>query len=49
MIVTWLYIAIVAWLLGMVIWNLYREESPGFQITAVMVCIPLLLRLLGVK
>lgn len=47
--ITLIYVAIVAYLLAMTIWNLYREESPGIQITAVMVMIPLLLRLVGVK
>ncbi len=47
--ITWVYLAIVAYVLGLVVWNLYREEDLGFQITAVMVAIPLVLRVAGVK
>lgn len=47
--ITFVYIAIVAYVLGMVLWNLYTEDHWGDQVIAVFVMIPLLLRLLGVK
>lgn len=47
--ITWLYVLIVGYLLGLVGWNLYRQEKLGDQIIAVLVLIPLLLRFLGIK
>lgn len=47
--ITFLYIAFVAYLLGLTIWNLYLEKKPLIQLTCVMVAIPLILRLVGVK
>lgn len=47
--ITLLYILLVAYILAMVLWNLYREKDLGFEVTAVLVVIPLLLRLAGVK
>lgn len=47
--ITLLYIALVAYLLGLTIWNLYIEKVTLNQLTCVMVAIPLILRLVGVK
>jgi len=47
--ITIFYIVIVAFVLGLVIKNLYSEEKISDQITAALVLIPLILRLLGIK
>ncbi len=47
--ITWLYVLIVAWLVYLTIYNLYKEEKPMDQVTCAMVTIPLLLRLFGIK
>jgi hypothetical protein len=46
---TLLYIALVAYLLGLSVWCLYVEKKPLHQLTCVLVAIPLALRLVGVK
>lgn len=47
--VTLLYILITGLMLVLVVWNLYREADGWKQLTAAMVMVPLLLRLLGIK
>lgn len=47
--IMYVYVVITAWFLGLVVWNLYREEKPLAQLTCAMVLIPLLLRVLGIK
>lgn len=47
--ITLIYIAITAALLGLTVWTLYREKDPWLQATAAMVIVPLLLRVLGIK
>jgi uncharacterized membrane protein len=46
---TWIYSAIVAYLLLLTVWDLYREEKRWNQVTCALVLIPLLLRLVGIK
>lgn len=46
---TLIYWALVAFVLGLVLWTMYREEKVLAQITCVMVAIPLILRLMGFK
>jgi hypothetical protein len=48
-VLTYLYLVIVAYFLGLTVWILYREKSVTLQLTAVLVIIPLSLRLLGIK
>lgn len=45
----WIYGAIVAYLLALAVWDMYRETNRWDQITCALVLIPLLLRLVGVK
>ncbi len=47
--IMWIYVLIVAWFLYLTVYNLYKEEKPIHQVTAALVVIPLLLRLLGIK
>jgi hypothetical protein len=47
--ITWIYSAIVGYLLVLAVWDLYREEKRWDQLTCALVLIPLLLRLVGVK
>lgn len=47
--ITYIYIAITAALLGLTIWNLYRTERSLDQLTCALVAIPLILRVLGLK
>jgi len=47
--ITLLYILIVSYVLALVVWNLYTEERTLDQVTAALVVIPLVLRLLGIK
>lgn len=42
---TYIYLAILAAVLGLTIWNLVTSKKPSFQATAAMVMVPLLLRL----
>ena len=46
---TIVYLVILALVLGLVIWNLFTEEKLVNQITAMMVIVPLVLRLLLIK
>lgn len=46
---TIVYLVILAAVLALVIWNLFTEEKLVNQLTAVMVIIPLVLRLLMIK
>ncbi len=46
---TIVYLAILAFILGLVIWNLWTEKKLTHQLTAIMVIIPLVLRLLMIK
>ena len=46
---TIVYTVIVAYILGLVVWNLYALGRVAEQLTAALVLIPLLLRLLGIK
>ncbi|NLC33314.1 MAG: hypothetical protein GX781_08455 [Clostridiales bacterium] len=46
---TIVYLIILAFVLGLVIWNLWTEKKLVNQLTAVMVIIPLVLRLLLIK
>lgn len=47
--ITFAYILIVACILALVLWNLYTQEKAMDQLTAALVLIPLILRLLGIK
>lgn len=49
MIMTIIYLAILALVLLFTIWNLLTEQKTVNQLNAVMVIIPLLLRLLMIK
>lgn len=49
MILTWIYWAITAFMIILVLRSLYREKSLREQIVAAMVLVPLLLRVLMVK
>lgn len=40
---------IAVFILGLVVWNLYREEKFTGQLTCLLVALPLLVRLLGLK
>lgn len=42
---TIVYLAILAAVLGLALWCLLTSKSPSFQATAAMVAVPLLLRL----
>lgn len=46
---TIVYLIILAFVLGLVIWNLWTEKKLVNQLTAMMVIIPLVLRLLLIK
>lgn len=46
---TYIYLAILAAVLALVIWALVTSKKPTFQATAAMVIVPLLLRLLLIK
>ncbi|MDD2429300.1 MAG: hypothetical protein PHQ85_06920 [Eubacteriales bacterium] len=46
---TIVYLVILALVLGLVIWNLFTEEKFVNQVTAFMVIVPLILRLLLIK
>ncbi len=46
---TIVYLVILAFVLGLVVWNLWTEEKTVNQITAMMVIVPLVLRLLLIK
>lgn len=49
MIITIVYLIILACVLGLVIWNMFTEKKLVNQMTAMMVIIPLALRLLLIK
>lgn len=49
MFMTYIYLAIVALVLGLTLWCLFTEKKPAAQATAAMVVIPLILRLLLIK
>ena len=49
MILTWIYWAITAFMIVLVLRSLYREKSLREQIVAAMVLVPLLLRVLMIK
>ena len=49
MMLTWIYWAITAFMIILVLRSLYREKSLREQIVAAMVLIPLLLRVLMIK
>ncbi len=46
---TIVYLIILAFVLGLVVWNLWTEKKLVNQITAMMVIVPLVLRLLMIK
>lgn len=46
---TIVYLVILAFVLGLVVWNLWEEEKLVNQITAMMVIVPLVLRLFLIK
>ncbi len=46
---TYVYLAILAAVLGLVLWCLVTSKKPSFQATAAMVMVPLLLRLLMIN
>lgn len=46
---TIVYLVILAFVLGLVIWNMLTEKKVLNQLTAMMVIIPLVLRLLMIK
>ena len=46
---TYLYLAILAAVLALVVWALVTSKKPTFQLTAAMVIVPLVLRLLLIK
>lgn len=46
---TYIYLALVAIVLALVIWNLFTEKKFINQLSAIMVVIPLVLRLLLIK
>ena len=46
---TIVYLIILAFVLGLVVWNLWTEKKLMNQLTAMMVIIPLVLRLLLIK
>ena len=47
--ITYIYLGIVAVLLGFIIWNLFTEKDLMLQIDAALVMVPLLLRLFLIK
>ncbi len=47
--ITYIYLGILAAVLALVVWNLFTEKRFVNQLTAVMIIIPLLLRLLLIK
>jgi hypothetical protein len=49
MLMTVIYLSLAAAMLGLVVWCLFREKDPARQITAAMVALPLLLRVLLIK
>lgn len=46
---TYLYLAIAAFVLGLTVWNLWTEKDWRKQAAAAMVAVPLLLRVLMIK
>lgn len=46
---TYIYLGLVAIVLALVIWNLFTEKKIINQLSAIMVVIPLVLRLLLIK
>jgi hypothetical protein len=49
MLLTWIYWAITAFMIILVLRSLYREKSLREQLVAAMVLVPLLLRVLMIK
>lgn len=49
MIITLIYRAIIAVVIGLVAWNLYTEKELTKQLNCAMVLIPLVLRVLMIK
>lgn len=49
MIITIIYLAIIAFLLFFIVWNMVTEKDIMLQIDAALVIIPLVLRLLLIK
>lgn len=47
--ITFIYLGIVAVLIGFIIWNMLKEKDLMLQIDAALILIPLLLRLFLVK
>jgi len=47
--ITLIYVAITAYLLAIVGWNLYRQEKALDQLNCALVLVPLILRLVGLK
>ena len=47
--VTLVYLGIAAGVLGLTVWNLFTERDWRKQVSAVMVAVPLLLRILLIK
>ncbi|MCX7774559.1 MAG: hypothetical protein WHT81_05310 [Rectinemataceae bacterium] len=45
----YIYLAILAMVLGLTLWVLFSTKKPSLQVTAAMVMVPLLLRLLLIK
>ncbi|MEW6550341.1 MAG: hypothetical protein AB1407_12855 [Spirochaetota bacterium] len=46
---TYIYLAILASVLGLTVWCLVTSKKPSLQATAAMVIVPLLLRLFLIK
>ena len=49
MVLTWIYWAITAFMIILILRSLYREKSLREQVVAAMVLVPLLLRVLMIK
>ncbi|MEF9974009.1 MAG: hypothetical protein RSJ41_01425 [Clostridia bacterium] len=49
MITTYIYLALIAIVLVFVVWNMFTEKKIMNQLNAVMVIVPLVLRLLLIK
>ena len=49
MIITLIYRGIVALMLCLVVWNMFRQENWREQVGSILVIIPLLLRVLMIK
>ena len=47
--ITWLYYLLIAYITGVVIWNLARSKKWEDELLYVIVLIPFVLRLLGLK